>query len=183
MKSLKSIANIRSKYKSSNPLITTNPLSFELPIINTNSYQYYGRLSQSQKDSMIWVGGDNSIAFNQGPVLVNNNSVWEFTTPFPEGNQCIGIQSNSYIQRPIFLSAGPHTISFFYHTRPYYSSNPVSITLGINTILGTIPNTSVNSWTPYSVQFFIGVDTIALLRLEGTVIYDATTAINNIVLS
>ena len=162
---------------------TSNALSFELPVITTNSYQYYGSLTQSQKDSMIWVCGDNNIQSNQGPVLVNNNTVWGFTTPFPVGNQCIGIQANSYIQRPIFLSAGTHTISFFYHTRPNYPSNPVSITLSNNTILGTIPNTIVNSWTPYSVQFFVGVDSMALLRLVGTVTIDATTAINNIVLS
>ena len=179
MKSLKSIANIRSKYIYSN----ANPLNFELPVFNTNSYQYYGSLSQSQKDSLVWVGGDNNVQSNQGPVFINSNTVWGFTTPFPDGNQCVGLQSNSYIQRPVLLKMGTRTISFFYHTRPNYPANPVSITLGTMTILGTLPNISANSWTPYSVQVNIVDDVIVLLRFVGTVTYDATTAINNIVIS
>ena len=180
MKSLKSIANIRSKYI----YLNTNPLSFELPVFNTNSYQYYGSLSQSQKDSLVWVGGDNNVELNQGPVFINSNTVWGFTTPFPDGNQCVGLQSNSYIQIPVLLKSGTRTISFFYHTRPNYQANPVTITINTSTILGTLPSTRVSSWTPYSVQVNIVDDVIVLLRFVGTVTtYDATTAINNIVIS
>lgn len=183
MKSLKNVSNIRSKYTYYRYL-DTSPLNFELPVFATNSYQYYGSLSQSQKDSLIWVGGGNKVELNMGPVFINSNTVWGFTNPFPLGNQCVGFQSNSYIQRLVLLKSGTRTISFFYHTRSNSSANPVTITMNTSTILGTIPSTRVSSWTPYSVQVNIVSDAIVLLRFGGTVTtFDATTAINNIVIS
>ena len=183
MKSLKNVSNIRSKYvyyRYSN----ANSLNFELPVLDTNASKYYVSLSQSEKDSLIWVGGGNKAAINMGPIFVNGTTVWGFTNPFPLGKQCIGLQSNSYIQRLVLLTSGTRTISFFYHTRSNSSANPVTITMNTSTILGTIPSTRVSSWTPYSVQVNIVSDAIVLLRFGGTVTtFDATTAINNIVIS
>ena len=45
MNSLKSISSIRRRYI--NP--TSNALSFELPVITTNSYQYYGSRGRSRE--------------------------------------------------------------------------------------------------------------------------------------
>ena len=49
----------------------------------------------------------------QGPVLVNSISVWGFSNLVPSGNQCIGLQSNSFIQQSMYLVSGQHTISLY----------------------------------------------------------------------
>ena len=78
-------------------------------MITTNSYLYYKVFTQRQKDNFKmdwWIDP-------QGPVLGNSISAWGFSNLIPSGNQCIGLQSNTFIQQSMYLVSGQHTISLY----------------------------------------------------------------------
>ena len=82
----------------------------------------------------------------RGPVMVNGVTVWGFSNPYPSGNQCIGLQSSSFIQQSMYFTWGQHTISLYYHTRSMDNANPINILMN-TTIIGTVGSVAVNSWT------------------------------------
>ena len=174
---MKNISNIRSKYISSQLQNT----SFVNPDIGTNSYMYYGSLSQIQKDSMIWIGGGNNLN-SLGPVIINSNTVWGLSLPFPSGVQSIGIQANSFLQQTFYMMAGTYNLSFSYHTRSGSASNPLIVFLN-NINIGAIPTIAVTSWTSYSTTFTLNVGGQVIFKIAGQNVSDSTTAINNIVIS
>ena len=176
MKSFKSSSSIRKGYI----IRQLQNTSFDTPIIGTG-YTYYGSLSPDQKNSLIWICGGN-ILNSSGPVIIHGTSVWGMTVPFPLGNQCIGIQADSFIQQSFHLVAKTYKVSFFYHTRSGYSPNPINVLVN-GTIIGTIPNVAVNSWTYYSTNFTINVSGQIIFKIAGSVTYDVTTAVNNIIIS
>ena len=76
------------------------------------------------------------------------------------------------------MTAGLHTISFYYHTRTGESGNPINILMN-NSIIGTTSSVAVNSWTFYSQTFTIATSGIVIVKLEGTL--STTTGIDNII--
>ena len=169
--------SFKNFYIRNNNLVQLQNTSFETPLLTTNSYMYYGDLSLAQKQNFKWTAGGN-LVLPQGPILINNTTVWGFTTPFPSSNQCIALQSTSFIEQTIYMTAGLHTISFYYHTRTGESGNPINILMN-NTIIGTVGSVAVNSWTFYSQTFTIPTSGNVIVKLEGTL--STTTGIDNII--
>ena len=75
-----------------------------------------------------------------GPILINNTTVWCFNIPYPSGNQCLALQSTSFIEQSIYMTRGLH------HTRIGDTGNSVNIMIN-NSIIGATNNVAVNSWT------------------------------------
>ena len=169
--------SFKNFYIRNNNLTQLQNTSFESPSITTNSYLYYNSFTQTQKDNFKWTAGGNWID-PQGPVLVNGVTVWGFSNPYPSGNQCIGLQSSSFIQQSMYLTSGQHTISLYYHTRAMYDGNPINILMN-NIIIGTFGSVAVNAWTFYSQTFMIPISGIIIVKLEG--ISSSTTGIDNII--
>ena len=169
--------SFKNFYIRNNNLTQLQNTSFESPSITTNSYLYYNSFTQTQKDNFKWTAGGNWID-PQGPVMANGFNVWSFSNPYPSGNQCIGLQSSSFIQQSMYLASGQHTISLYYHTRPMYDGNPINILMN-NTIIGTVGSVAVNSWTFYSQTFTIPISGIIIVKLEE--ISSSTTGIDNII--
>ena len=157
--------SFKNFYIRNNNLTQLQNTSFESPSITTNSYLYYNSFTQTQKDNFKWTAGGNWID-PQGPVLVNSFNVWSFSNPYPSGNQCIGLQSSSFIQQSMYLASGQHTISLYYHTRPMYDGNPINILMN-NIIIGTFGSVAVNAWTFYSQTFTIPISEIIIVKLDG----------------
>ena len=175
MKSFKNHYN-RSKF-----LPTLKNLSFESPALTTNSFVYYNDFNQVQKDSFIWIGGGNNLN-SMGPPLVNGVLFWTFASPFPSGNQCVAIQSNSFIQQSVYLASGTYTLSFMYCSRSASNINPISIIID-DIVIGTSPNVATNVWTVFNQSFNISQNRTIVLKLLGTSLLDQTTAIDNITIS
>ena len=169
--------SFKNFYIRNNNLVQLQNTSFETPLITTNSYTYYGDLSLSQKQNFKWLAGGNSV-LRQGPILINETTVWGFTVPFPSGNQCLALQSTSFIEQSMYLTTGLHTISFYYHSRTGDSGNPINILMN-NTIIGTTSSVAVNSWTLSSLTFTISISGNVNVKLEGTL--STTTGIDNII--
>ena len=90
--------SFKNFYIRNNNLAQLQNISFETPLITTNSYLYYKSFTQTQKDNFKWTGGGNWLD-PQGPVMVNGVTVWG--------------SSNSY---PIWQSMYRVTIKFIYTT-------------------------------------------------------------------
>ena len=133
--------SFKNFYIRNNNLVQLQNISLESPLVTTNSYVYYGDLSLAQKQNFTWVAGGN-LMIPLGPILINDTTVWGFTTPFPSSNQCIALQSTSFIEQTIYMTAGLHTISFYYHTRTGESGNPINILMN-NSIIGTTSSVAV----------------------------------------
>ena len=175
MKSFKNHYN-RSKF-----LPTLKNLSFESPTLTTNSFAYFNDFNQVQKDSFVWIGGGNNLNF-LGPPLVNGVLFWTFALPFPSGNQCITIQSNSFIQQSVYLPSGTYTLSFMYYSRSAFNINPINVLID-DIVIGTSPNVATNVWTVLNQSFNISQNRTIVLKLLGTSLLDQTTGIDNITIT
>ena len=169
--------SFKNFYIRNNNLTQLQNTSFESPLITTNSFLYYNSFIQTQKDNFKWSAGGNYID-PQGPVLVNSISVWGFSNPFPSGNQCIGLQSNLFIQQSMYLVSSQHTISLYYHTRSGETGNPISKSIN-NALIDTTSSIAVSSLTFFSQTFTIPISGTLILKLEGTL--STTTGIDNII--
>ena len=124
--------SFKNFYIRNNNLVELQNTSFESPLITTNSFLYYNSFTQTQKDNFKWTAGGNWLD-PQGPVMVNSVTVWGFSNPYPypypypSSNQCIGLQSSSFIQQSMYLASGQHTISLYYHTRSMDNANSINI--------------------------------------------------------
>ena len=171
--------SFKNSYVRNNNLVELQNTSFESPLITTNSYLYYNSFTQIQKDNFKWTAGGNWID-PQGSVTVSSISVWGFSNPFPSCNQCIGLQSNSFIQQSMYLVSSQHTISLYDHTRSGETGNPISKYIN-NALIGTISSIAVSSWTFFSQTFTIPIAGTVILKLEGTL--STTTGIDNIIVA
>ena len=171
--------SFKNFYIRNNNLVQLQNTSFETPLITTNNYTYYGDLSLVQKQNFKWTAGGN-LLLPQGPILINNITVWGFSIPFPSGTQCLALQSTSFIQQSMYMTTGIHTISFYYHTRTFVgeTGNPINISID-NSIIGTTSGVAVNSWTFFSQTFTIPISGNVIVKLEGTL--STTTGIDNII--
>ena len=169
--------SFKNFYIRKNNLVELQNTLFESPLITTNSFLYYNSFTQTQKDNFKWTGGGNWLD-PQGPVMVNGVTVWGFSNPYPSGNQCIGLQSSSFIQQSMYLTSGEHTISLYYHTRAMDNANPINILMD-NIIIGTLGSVAVNSWTFFTQTFTIPISGNVVVKLEG--VQSTTTAIDNII--
>ena len=169
--------SFKNFYIRNNNLTQLQNTSFEIPSITTNSYLYYNSFTQTQKDNFKWTSGGNWLD-PQGPVMVNGITVWGFFNPYPSDNQCIGLQSSSFVQQSMYLTSGQHKISLYYHTRSMDNANPINILMN-NIIIGTFGSVAVSSWTFYSQTFTIPTSWIVIVKLEG--VQSTTTAVDNII--
>ena len=175
MKSFKNHYN-RSKF-----LPTLQNASFESPTFLTNFFSHYSNFNQDQKNSFVWIGGGNN-SLGPGPPLVNGVLYWTFAMPFPSGNQCIAIQSNSFIQQSVYLASGTYTLSFMYCSRSASNINPINVIID-DVVIGTSPNVSTNVWTVFNQSFNISQNKTIVLKLLGTSLLDQTTGIDNITIN
>ena len=172
-----SMKSFKNFYIRNNNLVQLQNTSLESPLVTTNSYVYYGDLSLAQKQNFKWVAGGN-LMIPLGPILINDTTVWGFTVPFPSGNQCLALQSTSFIEQSMYMTTGLHTISFYYHTRIGGTGNPINIVID-NSIIGTTSSVAVNSWTLFTQTFTTPISGNVIVKLEGTL--STTTGIDNII--
>jgi hypothetical protein len=134
--------------------------NFELPDISNNTYSNISALTNDQQTQLIWIGS--------GAKIANNTSVWNFSIPYPSGNQCIIFQSTNYIYRDFYLIKGSYRISFYMCKRPSDTDyNPVTVTFNnINVYTVSTPNTT---WDLYSVDVVAPTNGTFRLRFEGTI--------------
>lgn len=154
--------------------------NFNQPVLSNNSYKY---LTGSSVPG--WY-------FNNA-VLMNNSSAWGFPIPYPNGNQCVSLQNESYISTLLNLSTGVnYTLTFYACGRNCCNStnngNPINIQLytNLNAYVSQIESftPTVNSWTSYSTTFTVPTTQSYNLYFTGTnTSGDQSTAIQNISLS
>ena len=125
-------------------------------------------------------GGGNAIN-NSRPVFINGNIAWGFLLPFPNGSQCMALQSTSFIQQSVYLISGNYTISLYYISRTTSFANQIHILLD-DSFIGSFCNIGVNTWTLFSTSFTTSNTSIIVLKFLGTSTNDATTGIDNIVI-
>ena len=109
---------------------------------------------------------------------MNGVLFWTFALPFPSGNQCIAIQSNSYIQQSVYLASGTYALSFMYCSRSAFNINPINVLID-DIVIGTSPNVATNVWTVFNQL----KNRIVVLKLLGTSLLDLTTGIDNITIT
>jgi len=154
--------------------------NFSQPSIANNSYQY---INNSTKVSGWWFKA----------CLLNNSKVWDFPTPYPNGSQCVCIQSESSIAQTLDLSVNTqYKLTFAACGRNCCDntklSNPINIQLYTtnNQFISTIYNFQppVNKWTNYSTTFTVNSSQKYQLFFSGTwKSSDRSTAIQNIQLT
>ena len=155
--------------------------SFTQPVLSNNSYRYITGTSVPG-----WY-------FTSGAVLVNNSSAWGFTTPYPNGNQCVSLQNTGSISQIVPLLVGvTYRISFYSCGRPC-CTGPNTANL-VNVQLYTTSNQwiqniyqytpPVNKWTRYTATFSVQVTGSYKLFFSGANNQgDRSSAIQNIVLN
>jgi hypothetical protein len=154
---------------------------FETPILSNNTFKYI----TSNSEVPGWT-------FN-GAALLNNSSVWGYTLPYPNGNQCVSIQNDTSISQLISLSANTtYILKFMSCGRNCCSSPAQSNTIRVElydtnnmlvlTIYEVIP--PINIWTSYSKTFNVSTTGNYQLKFSGTNTQgDNSSAIQNITLN
>ena len=161
----------------------SNNSSFENPTLNANSLLYYNTFDQIQKDALVWTGGGNIINAPGRFVLINGIFDFMFQLSLPSGNQCIVLQSTSFIQQSVFLNSGTYNISFMYASRSGSNINPISITID-DIIIATTPNVSVKPSTFFTQSFVVSISKIMVVKLFGTVSsIDQSTGVDNVTIN
>jgi hypothetical protein len=155
--------------------------NFSQPVLKNNTYKYI--------NSATYVPG----WFFAAPLL-NNSSSWGYPIPYPGGDQCASIQSQSYIYTTISLSTGvSYTITFSACSRDCCINNnnvgnPINLQLytSSNTYISTISNftpSPINTWQNFSYTFTVPTTQSYNLYFKGTVSTDQSTAIANVSLN
>ena len=154
--------------------------NFDQPQIANNTYQYI--TSSSQVPGWYF-----------SAVIANNSTAWGYPMPYPNGNQCLSIQTTQYVAQTLYLQSGPqYTISFVACGRNCCDgsglSNPINIQLYTtgNQYISTIYNFQppVNAWTNYSTTFTVPNSQNYQIFFSGTwTAGDRSTAIQNIALN
>ena len=154
--------------------------NFTQPALSSNSYQYI-------------TGSSVPGWYFNGAALLNNSSAWGYPIPYPNGNQCVSIQNQTYISTLLNLSAGvTYTLTFNACGRNCCNStnagNPVTIQLytNLNAFISQVYNLTptVNSWTSYTASFTVPTTQSYNLYFTGTnTSGDQSTAVQNISLS
>jgi hypothetical protein len=154
--------------------------NFEQPQIANNSYQYI-------------TSGSAVPGWYFSAVIANNSTAWGYPMPYPNGNQCLSIQTTQYVAQTLYLqSGGQYTITFVACGRNCCDgsgqSNPINIQLYttnnqyISNIFSFQP--PVNAWTNYSTTFTVQNSQNYQIFFSGTwTAGDRSTAIQNIQLS
>jgi hypothetical protein len=153
--------------------------TFSQPVLTNNSYQYVNSSSQVPG----WVFSN--------AVLLNNSKAWGYPTPYPNGNQCVSIQSTSNINTLVNFNAGVnYTLTFYACGRNCCSggnTNPINVQLytNVNAFISTIFNFTppINVWTNYTTTFTVPTSQSYKLYFSGTVNGDQSSAIQNISLT
>ena len=154
--------------------------NFSQPQISANSYEYI------TSDSTVpgWY-------FNA--ILVNSSSDWGYPIPYPNGSQCLCIQTTQYVSQTIYFATGiQYTLTFAACGRNCCDgsglSNPINVQLYTtnNKFISTIFNFQppVSQWTNYSTTFTVESSANFQLFFSGTWTEgDRSTAIQNIQLT
>ena len=175
---MKSFKNHYNRSRSVLPLLLNG--SFDTPILPILTFSYFSNLSIIQKRDFVWIGGGNNLN-NLGPVLIHGFNSWNFASPFPKP-QIVGIQANSFIEQSLFLNAGTYSLSFLYCSRSGNNINPINCFID-DVIIDSTPSIVAGSWTNFNISFTIVASKIIVLKLNGSVLTDQTTAISNIIIT
>ena len=136
---------------------------FSKPVKPNNSFEY--------KTSASYVP-----SWNFDAILLNNSGNWQFQTPYPNGNQAVGLQGMGFIEQTVNLSIGTYILSFWLISRPFGDGgNTINIKLNGNTINSILPPRG--TWTNYSVTFTVSTRRNYVIRFAGTTILDLTSAL------
>jgi len=153
--------------------------NFNQPIIEENTYQYL-------------TGSTVPGWYFSGAALLNNSKAWGYPTPYPNGNQCVSIQRESYINTVATLNSGiTYTLTFKACGRNCcmnpVESNPINIQLytNLNAFISQIGNFTapLSSWTSYTFTFTVPSSQTYKIYFTGTNPGDASTALQGISLS
>jgi surface protein len=139
---------------------------FSQPVKSTNFYGYFTGTSDVPSWNLNYIA------------LLNNSYDWRFPIPYPNGNQCISIEQNRYIEQIINLSKGTYELSFWLVGRPGFGSNPISIQLNGNTINTITPPTDI--WTKYSVTVNVTTSGNNTIKFLGTTTSASSTALQDV---
>ena len=152
---------------------------FSQPQLANNSYKRFDNGS----DVPGWWFGSAFIA--------NNSSDWFFPLPYPSGNQCLVLQTGSYVSQTVYLKTGiTYTLSWISCGRDCcdgsHESNPINVQLYVaatNGYISTIYNFQppANVWTNYTTSFTVETSQNTKIFFSGTwASTDRATAVQNI---
>ena len=140
--------------KSSSNIVNGN---FTQPAIGNNSYQY--------------ITSNSAVpGWEFAAVIVNNSGAWGYSMPYPNGSQCLSIQTTQSVAQTLYLNAGEYTLSFIAIGRPCCdgagASNPVNISLNGSVFFTVQP--PINKWTNYTKNFSVSTTGNNRILFKGT---------------
>lgn len=145
--------------------------NFDQPSLRKNSFKYYT---------------DNTSVPNwsfNGAAVINQSRSWGYKMPYPNGDQCVSIQTDYSIMQKVSLKKGIYILSFFACGRNCCEqppvSNPIDIKLNDKVIYNFTP--VINVWNKYIVPVKIDNNDNYNIVFQGLG-KDQSTAIQNIVL-
>jgi len=135
--------------------------NFSESVIANNSYKY-----------LVW---DTTTVpgWNFNCVLSNNSSAWGYPIPYPNGNQCVSLQTTQELWTNNWISFSPgvtYTISFYACGRNCCDNsgvaNPIDVGLEGNKFYSFTP--PINKWTKYSANFTVSSEGGQRISFKGT---------------
>ena len=135
--------------------------NFSQSVIANNSYKY-----------LVW---DTTTVpgWNFNCVLANNSSAWGYPMPYPNGNQCVSLQTTQELWTNNWISFSPgvtYTISFYACGRNCCDksgvANPIDVGLEGKKFYSFTP--PINKWTKYSANFTVEKQQGMRISFKGT---------------
>jgi hypothetical protein len=146
--------------------------NFENPFLRKNSFKVYN---------------DSTSVPNwkfDGAAVINESTSWGYKMPYPNGTQCVSIQTDYSITQTVSLQKGTYILSFFACGRNCCDetpgSNPIDIKLNDKVVYKFTP--VINVWKKYIVPINVTNNGDYKLIFQGLSGDDRSTAIQNIVL-
>ena len=155
-----------------------------LPSGNSQVSVVNGNFSQPEigNNSFAYITSETEVpGWNFNAVLLNNSSAWGYPIPYPNGNQCVSLQSGSSISQTLNLTPGTYTLTFYAVGRDCCDGilvNPISILLNGTQIYFFQPTIGV--WRNFSTTFSVNKNGANIITFQGTATDDQSTAIQNI---
>ena len=156
-----------------------NP-SFESPNIGSNNYLYYvNQLSAAQKTAFVWTSSGGA---GNGGAVVNNSTAWNYTMPYPNGNQAFSLQENCNLSESLYFLPGSYTINWSQASRNG-QNNPYYFQLNGVNVNSTAFSDTNTAWTTNSASFTISAAGTYAIGFLGTTTGDASVGLDNISIS
>lgn len=157
---------------------------FSLPPMRNNTFRFfYGNSSEVPG----WVIRDCA--------FLNNSLVWGLPTPYPKGDQCVGIKRGGFMYTILQLSSGvEYTLSFYACGRgccggePIREANPIQIKLHTaeDAFISNVYQVSppIRRWTKYTTKFTVPTTRSYRLYFAGmNPAFDRTSGVQGITIT